>query len=123
MADFLIIGATRAHAKGTHFFAFEDENLNCKGPGTGYINNSTTDLAEYQAPFADAPRKAGNRYSPVPSFRITQNSQRRIVRYLTTILVHGSVNIQHLCRGIFPDQRPQNGLRWRHTDATPLRTN
>jgi len=73
MADFLIIGAARAGTTALHsylrqhpqifmpaqkepnFFAFEDEDLNCKGPGADYINNSTTKLADYQALFADAP--------------------------------------------------------------------
>lgn len=70
MPTFLIIGAARSGTtalylylkkhpdvfmsenKETNFFAFENEQLDCAGPGADYINNSTTHLRDYQAQFA-----------------------------------------------------------------------
>ena len=34
--------------KETNFFAFENEDLDCSGPGADYINNSVTTLSDYQ---------------------------------------------------------------------------
>ena len=65
MPTFLVIGAARSGTtalymylrqhpeifmspnKETNFFAFEDEALNCRGPGSDYINNSITRLPDY----------------------------------------------------------------------------
>jgi len=74
--DFLVIGAARAGttalysylkqhpsifmptAKEPNFFAFEGQDLDCKGPGADYINNSRNTLEAYGALFADAPEGA-----------------------------------------------------------------
>nr|WP_070959181.1 sulfotransferase [Hyphomonas sp. Mor2] len=76
LPNFLVIGAARAGTTALHaylrqhpdvfmpvnkepnFFAFEDEDLDCQGPGADYINNSITDLADYTALFSDAPANA-----------------------------------------------------------------
>jgi hypothetical protein len=76
LPDFLIIGAARAGTTALHsylrqspdifmprhkepnFFAFEDEALNCKGPGAEFINNSVTRLTDYQALFNPAHQHA-----------------------------------------------------------------
>ena len=73
MPDFLVIGAARAgttalysylkqhpgifmpSAKEPNFFAFEGQELACKGPGADYINNSRNTLDAYCGLFADAP--------------------------------------------------------------------
>lgn len=71
MPTFLIIGAARSgttalylnmkkhpeifmsEKKEPNFFAYENELLDCAGPGADYINNSTTRLADYQKLFED----------------------------------------------------------------------
>ena len=73
LPGFLVIGAARAGTTALHsylnqhpeifmpalkepnFFAYEGQNLDCKGPGADYINNSITDLSDYQALYASAP--------------------------------------------------------------------
>lgn len=68
--DFIVIGAARAGTtalysylrqhpqifmpdiKEPNFFAFEGETLDCRGPGADFINNSFTELDEYQALFS-----------------------------------------------------------------------
>lgn len=40
--------------KEPNFFAYENENLACAGPGSDYINNSITSLKDYQALFDSA---------------------------------------------------------------------
>lgn len=73
MPDFLVIGAARAgttaiysylrqcpdifmpRIKEPNFFAFEGQQLSCRGPGADYINNSVTRLADYRGLFATAP--------------------------------------------------------------------
>lgn len=67
--NFLVIGAARSGTtalysylkqhpdvfmskrKETNFFAFEGLELNCKGPGSDYINNSITKEADYEELF------------------------------------------------------------------------
>jgi len=69
MPTFLIIGAARSGTtalymymkkhpdvfmsenKETNFFAYENDLLDCAGPGADYINNSTTRMADYQELF------------------------------------------------------------------------
>ena len=76
LPDFLLIGAARAGTTALHsylrqhpdifmparkepnFFAFQNDVLDCKGPGADYINNSVTDLTAYKALFNPAPAHA-----------------------------------------------------------------
>ncbi len=76
LPEFLVIGAARAGTTALHtylrqhpqifmpdlkepnFFAFAGEELNCRGPGADYINNSITDARSYRALFAPAPAGA-----------------------------------------------------------------
>lgn len=69
MPTFLIIGAARSGTtalyvylkehpdvfmsenKEANFFAYENEQLSCTGPGADYINNSVTRLVDYQRQF------------------------------------------------------------------------
>jgi hypothetical protein len=72
LPDFVVIGAARSGTTAIHsylrqcpdiflpsvkepnFFAYEGMNLDVTGPGAEFINNSVTDLAAYNALFADA---------------------------------------------------------------------
>jgi hypothetical protein len=76
MPDFLLIGAARAgttaiysylrqhpqifmtRGKEPNFFAFEGETLNIQGPGADYINNSISEMSDYNALFSEAPESA-----------------------------------------------------------------
>ncbi len=76
MPDFIVIGAARAgttalysflrqspdifmpDVKEPNFFAYEGQSLNCRGPGSDFINNSITNLNQYCALFDPAPKGA-----------------------------------------------------------------
>lgn len=52
--------------KETNFFAYEGRALACQGPGADYVNNSVTELADYEALFAkSAGAKARGEASPL----------------------------------------------------------
>lgn len=102
MPTFLIIGAARSGTtalygylkqhpdiymcphKETNFFAFENESLNCSGPGEDYINNSTTKLLDYQRLFADvANEKAIGEASPL--YLYIKKTPERIHHHLPNV--------------------------------------
>ncbi len=52
--------------KETNFFAYEGRALACKGPGADYVNNSVTELSDYEALFAaSGSAKARGEASPL----------------------------------------------------------
>jgi len=84
LPDFVIIGAARSGTTAIHsylrqcgdvfmpgvkepnFFAYEGVELDIKGPGAEFINNSVTELAKYKALFADAgPTQVKGEASPL----------------------------------------------------------
>ena len=102
MPTFLVIGAARSGTtalymylkqhpdifmsanKETNFFAFENEQLNCFGPGADYINNSTTLLADYQRLFKGVSgERAIGEASPL--YLYSENAPRRIHHHLPNI--------------------------------------
>lgn len=99
MPTFLIIGAARSGTtalytylrqhpevfmstnKETNFFAFENEKLNCSGPGKDYINNSITQLADYQLQFKDATTETAIGEAS-PLYLYSKKAPERIQHYL-----------------------------------------
>lgn len=81
--DFLVIGAARSgttalynylnqhpdifmpKTKEPNFFAYEDCQLNVKGPGADFINNSVTDMSRYKALFSEAGGRITGEASPL----------------------------------------------------------
>lgn len=102
MPTFLVIGAARSGTtalytylrqhpeifmsanKETNFFAFENQAPDCAGPGADYINNSITDLREYQRLFAGISGEvAAGEASPL--YLYSKDAPRRIFRHLPRV--------------------------------------
>lgn len=102
MPTFLVIGAARSGTtalymymkqhpdifmsehKETNFFAYENESLDCSGPGADYINNSTTSLADYQRFFEGVSgERATGEASPL--YLYSEKAPRRIRHHLPDV--------------------------------------
>jgi hypothetical protein len=102
MPTFLVIGAARSGTtalytylrqhpeifmtanKEPNFFAFENEVLECAGPGADYINNSTTNLHDYQQMFEGISGQiAAGEASPLYLF--SRDAPRRIAQHLPDV--------------------------------------
>lgn len=102
MPTFLVIGAARSGTtalytylkqhpdifmsvnKETNFFAFENEQLICKGPGADYINNSTTKFNDYQLQFRGLKKETAIGEAS-PLYLYSKKAPKRIHQHLPDV--------------------------------------
>ncbi len=102
LPTFIIFGASRSGTTGlyaylrqhpeifmsplkeTNFFAFEGREMDCKGPGADYVNNSVTRLEDYAALF-DKAGDAKARGEASPLYLYVEGTAARIRRRLPDV--------------------------------------